>query len=623
MTDIITSKLDKIADPKMAAIADRTLKSLQLAAEKTLAHYADPAAFPLPTDAGSAEQLFLSHFNRKKPEILQAAATRIAAVIKASNPARAATYSDLNKIDLGNTTPVMDQAAALPMPDSLKLSSADLGNLTRITPAVSVGNGAPMAQVMDAFMLNKVALRIQKVNCLDAVSWQWIGDSDEIALGGATIDATGQTDPVGEFRVGGDDFEFDTGTQKVYSPPKEFARFDLTKGGSGLDAYAALWTKSTGGPIEIRTGLNSAAYQQAFNDLTAKGYRLCEVNGYALGGQALYSSIWEKAASPAWVAHHDMSRDSYQKAFEDLGKQGYRLVHVSGFGVGGQDLYAGIWEKSPGPAWVAHHTMTEAQFQATFDDLGKSGYRLVKISGYAIDVAGGQSQVLYAGIWQKETGPAWMALSGMTPEQYQQRFTELGNQGYRLRDVSGYSIGNQLLFAAIWDKSVGPAFYARHNLSQAEYLKAVSDLQKQGYRLVHSSAYAIWPKFPRSYFGTLVLAEKQDGGFADFLKKLWELVKDKVTAWIGAGLGSLIGTDIIPGLGTLIGAVVGWVLGAIVGFIEGLFNDRISAPFTVSVTIPSLNARFPGGAVVSSPGLIDYQWSGGEYQVTFDWALVQ
>src|SRR5262249_45885717 len=125
------------------------------------------------------------------------------------------------------------------------------------------------------------------------------------------------------------------------------------------------------------------------------------------------------------------------------------------------------------------------------------------------------------------------------------------------------------------------------------------------------------------YFGTLVLAEKQDGGFADFLKKLWELVKDKVTAWIGAGLGSLIGTDIIPGLGTLIGAVVGWVLGAIVGFIEGLFNDRISAPFTVSVTIPSLNARFPGGAVVSSPGLIDYQWSGGEYQVTFDWALVQ
>ena len=29
-----------------------------------------------------------------------------------------------------------------------------------------------------------------------ARSWQWIGDSDEIALGGTMIDATGQTYPV-------------------------------------------------------------------------------------------------------------------------------------------------------------------------------------------------------------------------------------------------------------------------------------------------------------------------------------------------------------------------------------------------------------------------------------------
>jgi len=139
---------------------------------------------------------------------------------------------------------------------------------------------------------------------------------------------------------------------------------------------------------------------------------------------------------------------------------------------------------------------------------------------------------------------------------------------------------------------------------------------------VHSSVYALWPAFPRTYVATLVLAEKQDGGFADFLQKLWEMVKDKVTAWVAAGIGGLIGTDILPGLGTVIGAVVGWVLGELIGFLEGLFKDRISDPFTVAVTVPSLNARFSGGATVSSPGLIDYQWSGGEYQLTFDWALV-
>jgi hypothetical protein len=503
------------------------------------------------------------------------------------------------------------------------VSTAGAANITRVTQAAPATNGAPAAHVLDAQLLNKLALRIQKVNCLDAVSWQWIGDSDEIALGGATIDATGETDPVGEFRVGGDDFEFDTGTQKVYSPPKEFARFDLTKGGGGLTAYAALWTKSAGGPIEIRTGLNSAAYQQAFTDLTAKGYRLQEVTGYAVGGQALYSSVWEKTSSPTWTARHDMTRDGYQAMFDQLAKQGYRLVHVSGFGVAGHDLYAAIWEKSPGPAWVAHHAMTPAQFKAAFDDLAKNGYRMTQLCGYAIDVAGGASQTLYAGIWHKEGSASWFAYPAMSPEEYQQHFNELCGSGYRLVDVCGYSVGSDLRFAAIFDKTAGPAFSAKHNLSESEYSKTVADMQKQGYRLVRSSAYAIWPKFPRSYFGTLVLAEKQDGGFADFLQELWSLVKDKVTSLIAAGIGGLIGTDIIPGLGTIIGAVVGFLLGAIVGFIEGLFKDRISLPFIVSATVPSLNARFAGGATVSSPGLIDYQWSGGEYQLTFDWALVQ
>jgi hypothetical protein len=118
------------------------------------------------------------------------------------------------------------------------------------------------------------------------------------------------------------------------------------------------------------------------------------------------------------------------------------------------------------------------------------------------------------------------------------------------------------------------------------------------------------------------MAELQNGGFPDFLQKLWEIVKSKVTAWVAAAIGTAVGTDIIPGLGTVIGAVVGWVLGEIFGFIKDLFEDRISLPFTVSITIPSLNARFAGGSTVSPAGLIDYKWSGGEYQVVIEWALL-
>ena len=624
-TTITGTTTPAIADPKLAAIADRALKTFQLAAEKALANLADSNRFPLPADSGSAEQLFLTHFKRKKPAVLQPASQRAAARLSA--PDLAAKYGDLAGIQLHSTTPVAQQAVALPLAENLKFSISHLASITGpsgelVAPIASKPASLKEAASKGAF--RHLALRIEKVKCVDAVSWQWIGDSDEIALGGLTIDATGETDPVPEFRVGGSDFEFDNGTEKDYNPPGIFNQFDLTKDGAGQDAYAAFWRKEAGGPIEIRTRLTRQGYQQAFNDLGGKGFRLREVSAYALNGQELYTAIWEKPQSPTppWIAHHAMTRDQYQNTFTDLANKGYRLVHVNACGVGGVDLYAAIWEKSAGPAWESHHAMTADQYQKTFSDLATKGFRLVKVCGYSLDVVGGQSQDLYAGIWEKRPSPPWAAYHGMTPQDYQQHFNDLGAQGYRLTDVSGYSVGDQLRFAAIWEKSPGPAWLAKHNMTQSEYQKAFVDLGQQGYHLAHVSGYSIWPKFPRSYFATLVLAEKQDGGFADFLQKLWNLVKDKVTAWVAAAIGAAIGTDIIPGLGTIIGAIVGWVLGWLFGFIDGLFKDRISEPFTVAITVPSLNARFAGGGNVSSPGLVRYEWSGGTYELTFDWALV-
>lgn len=95
-----------------------------------------------------------------------------------------------------------------------------------------------------------------------------------------------------------------------------------------------------------------------------------------------------------------------------------------------------------------------------------------------------------------------------------------------------------------------------------------------------------------------------------------------ITAGLGAAIGSLIGTDVIPGLGTVVGAVVGWVIGSIFGFLKEIFGDWIFDPFTVSVSVPTLNARWPGGAVSSPDGLIQYEGFGGTYRLVFDWHLL-
>src|SRR5262249_20438219 len=64
----------------------------------------------------------------------------------------------------------------------------------------------------------------------------------------------------------------------------------------------------------------------------------------------------------------------------------------------------------------------------------------------------------YAAVWEKEAGPAWQARHGLTPAQYQQAFNTLTQQGYRLVEVSGYSVDGKDTYAAIWEKRQGPAW---------------------------------------------------------------------------------------------------------------------------------------------------------------------
>jgi CubicO group peptidase (beta-lactamase class C family) len=92
--------------------------------------------------------------------------------------------------------------------------------------------------------------------------------------------------------------------------------------------------------------------------------------------------------------------------------------------------------------------VTSEQYQATFDDLANQGYRLVQISGYSVN-----NEARYAAIWELSTGPAWQARHGLTSEQYQATFDDLANQGYRLVQVSGYSVDNEARYAAIWEQN--------------------------------------------------------------------------------------------------------------------------------------------------------------------------
>jgi hypothetical protein len=251
--------------------------------------------------------------------------------------------------------------------------------------------------------------------------------------------------------------------------------------------YAAIWDKDQSVAWEARHGLTSDEYQAVVDRLAPQGFRPVEVSGYSVDGQARYATVWEQRQGPAWVARHGLTSDEYQQEFDRLTGEGFAPVSISGYTVGGRDLYAAVWEQRQGPAWVARHGLTSDEYQREFDRLLAEGFRLVDVSGYFV---GGTDR--YAAIWQMNDGRAWAARHGLTAEQYQREFNALGEQGMRPTLVATWTSDRTPRYAAIWEQRNEPAWVARHGMLSDTYQEEFDRLAQEGYRPVSVSAFHLY-----------------------------------------------------------------------------------------------------------------------------------
>ena len=202
------------------------------------------------------------------------------------------------------------------------------------------------------------------------------------------------------------------------------------------DRYAAIFSQSPSGPWEAGHRLTSEQYQAKFDELLRRGYRLRNVSGCAIAGSQRFTGIWEQAEGPAWQARHGVTAAEFQTTFDELTPLGYRPIQVCGYRVNVGVRFAGIWEQRPGPTWQARHNLSSADYQKIFDALLAQGYRLIWVSGYS---AGGATR--YAAIWEQSPGPAWQARHGLDGHGYQAAFDSLTENQFNLIQVAGYGVG--------------------------------------------------------------------------------------------------------------------------------------------------------------------------------------
>ncbi|MDX6751938.1 hypothetical protein SH611_19195 [Geminicoccaceae bacterium 1502E] len=203
----------------------------------------------------------------------------------------------------------------------------------------------------------------------------------------------------------------------------------------GEPRFAAIFEQRQGPPFVARHDLGREAYQREFDRWTGEGYRPVDVAGFTAGGTDRYTAIFEKIDGPPFRAFHGISAARYQQEFDSAVRDGFRPVRVSGYTIDGQDHYAAIFEQRAGPGFAARHGLSSEQYQQAFDQLGREGYHLVHLSSWKSGAAGH-----YAAVWEKGDGPAWQARHEMLADSYQEEFDRLASAGYRLREVSGYHL---------------------------------------------------------------------------------------------------------------------------------------------------------------------------------------
>lgn len=145
------------------------------------------------------------------------------------------------------------------------------------------------------------------------------------------------------------------------------------------------------------------------------------------------------------------------------------------------------------------------------------------------------------------------------------------------------------------------------------------------------ATFALKEEFPKTLSVFLALAEKDLGGFADFLEKLFEAIQAEVTviltalgiaagAIIGGAIGSTVGTAIGGPIGSIIGLASGLILGALITFVAGVLKDDVFEPQVATVTLPDGSATFSGS--LTSPVLsLVYADFGGKYRVKYSWEI--
>lgn len=136
--------------------------------------------------------------------------------------------------------------------------------------------------------------------------------------------------------------------------------------------------------------------------------------------------------------------------------------------------------------------------------------------------------------------------------------------------------------------------------------------------------------WPRTYTATLLLVELDNGGFPEFVQKIFDKIKGELADAIGAALGAAVGAaigSVIPGIGTAVGAAIGalagWILGELWATFRSWWEDDEFPPITAATRrLSPLHHFESSNAPITDRRVAWWKFDTSHYELSYDWALL-
>lgn len=245
-------------------------------------------------------------------------------------------------------------------------------------------------------------------------------------------------------------------------------------------------------------GLSAEDYQCQVDQAVDAGYEIKWVDGFDANGKLYFNVVFQPKSGGSWATFHNLTGAQYQSKVDQYVGNDYTINQIESYKIGNDVRYAVIFKKEAGPKITAYHGNSVSQHQDKFDDLTSKGWRPINIS--VVSVGG---QLKYTALYEKTDIGNYVAKSFMTPAEYQQQAEDNKQKGRQIAYLNAYIHNGDPYFSAIWNSKTTGTYKAKHGLSgttyQSEWKSATSSglitRNVTGYVSGNSVLYAgVWRK---------------------------------------------------------------------------------------------------------------------------------